>query len=83
MTPRVSVVMPAFDNAAFIEETIASILAQSFTDFELVISDHGSTDGTWESATAVRRRSEGAPHAGGPRRWCRHQLDDGDVDRQR
>ncbi|MFD6029515.1 MULTISPECIES: glycosyltransferase family 2 protein [Cellulosimicrobium] len=47
-TPRVSVVVPAYDNAAFIEETIDSILAQTFTDFELVVSDHSSTDGTWE-----------------------------------
>ena len=69
MTPRVSVVVPAFDNAAFIEETIASILAQSFTDFELVISDHGSTDGTWESvrqfADDPRVRLMQVPRGGG------------------
>lgn len=48
MSPRVSVVVPTYDNAAFVCETLGSVLAQTFTDFELVVADHGSTDGTWE-----------------------------------
>ena len=48
MTVRVSVVVPAFNNAAYIAETIDSILHQSFTDFELLIADHASTDSTKE-----------------------------------
>ena len=40
--------MPSYNNASFIEETIDSILGQSFEDFELVVADHSSTDGTWE-----------------------------------
>jgi glycosyltransferase involved in cell wall biosynthesis len=49
VTPRVSVVVPAYNSVAFIEATMRSILAQTFTDFELVVSDHNSTDGTWEA----------------------------------
>ena len=49
MTPRVSVVVPAYNSAAFIDATMRSILAQTFSDFELVVSDHSSTDGTWEA----------------------------------
>jgi glycosyltransferase involved in cell wall biosynthesis len=48
MSPRVSVVVPTYNNAAFVEDTIESILEQTFTDFELVIADHASQDGTWE-----------------------------------
>lgn len=44
---RVSVVIPAYNNADFLAETIESILAQDFDDFELIISDHSSQDATW------------------------------------
>ncbi len=46
--PTVSVIMPAYNGAAWIGETIRSVLAQSFADFELVIVDDCSTDTTWD-----------------------------------
>lgn len=48
MAPRVSVVVPAFQNAAHIEQTVRSVLEQTLADLELVVLDHHSTDGTWE-----------------------------------
>jgi glycosyltransferase involved in cell wall biosynthesis len=45
-TPVVSIVMPAYNAAPWIAETIESILAQSFSDFEVLIGDDGSTDAT-------------------------------------
>lgn len=45
-TPRVSVVMSVYNGADFAGEAIASIRAQTFTDFELVIVDDGSRDAT-------------------------------------
>lgn len=48
MTPHVSVVIPAYQNAAYIEATMDSVLAQSYTDFEVVVADHSSTDATPE-----------------------------------
>ncbi|MFV8315928.1 glycosyltransferase family 2 protein [Mycobacterium sp. 23] len=49
MTPRVSVVVPSYNSVEFIGSTMESILAQSLSDFELLVSDHSSTDGTWEA----------------------------------
>jgi glycosyltransferase involved in cell wall biosynthesis len=47
--------MPAYNHERFIGDTIESVLAQTFADFELVIVDDGSTDGT---ADAIRRFSD-------------------------
>jgi glycosyltransferase involved in cell wall biosynthesis len=43
---RVSVVVPSFNNASFIAGTISSILNQTMRDFELIVADHSSSDGT-------------------------------------
>jgi hypothetical protein len=45
-SPTVSVVMSVFNGEEFLSETIDSVLNQSFRDFEFVIVDDGSTDGT-------------------------------------
>ncbi|HCD36897.1 glycosyltransferase [Chlorobium phaeovibrioides] len=50
--PLVTVTIPMYNNARFIEETIASVLNQSFTDFELLIYDDNSTDGSFELAAS-------------------------------
>jgi hypothetical protein len=50
ISPRISVIMPAYNHEAFIAEAIASVLAQSVGDFELRIHDDGSTDGTFDVA---------------------------------
>lgn len=47
-TARVSVCIPTYNGAAFIAEALSSVLAQSFTDFELLVVDDGSNDGTLE-----------------------------------
>ncbi len=44
--PVVSVCMPAFNAGRFIDEAIASLLTQTFADFELLIIDDGSSDDT-------------------------------------
>lgn len=45
-TPRVSIGMPVCNGENYLREAVDSILAQTFTDFELIISDNGSTDAT-------------------------------------
>jgi glycosyltransferase involved in cell wall biosynthesis len=44
--PRVSIGMPVYNGELFIREALDSLLAQTFTDFELIISDNASTDDT-------------------------------------
>lgn len=44
--PRVSIGLPVYNGDRFLEEAIESILAQTYQNFELVISDNGSTDRT-------------------------------------
>lgn len=46
--PTLSVMLPTYNGARFLAEQIDSILEQSFGDFELLIADDGSTDGTPE-----------------------------------
>lgn len=45
-SPRVSVLMAAFNTANYLQQALASISSQSFADFELVVVDDGSTDGS-------------------------------------
>lgn len=46
--PQVSVLMAVFNTAAYLHEALASIRDQSFSDFELIVIDDGSTDGSRE-----------------------------------
>lgn len=53
--PKVTIGMPVFNRAAVLPETIRQVLGQTFTDFELVIYNDGSTDA---SASVVRSFSD-------------------------
>lgn len=44
--PKVSVVIPTYNHRAFIPECLESVFAQTFTDFEVIVVNDGSTDGT-------------------------------------
>jgi glycosyltransferase involved in cell wall biosynthesis len=44
--PAVSIILPTFDRAALLREAVASVLAQTFDDWELIVVDDGSTDDT-------------------------------------
>ena len=57
MSTLVSIVVPAYNNADYIAETMESVLAQTHRELEVVVADHSSTDGTWE----VLQRFAGDP----------------------
>jgi glycosyltransferase involved in cell wall biosynthesis len=44
--PEVSVILPTYNRAGHIEQAIESVIAQSFAEWELIVIDDGSTDGT-------------------------------------
>ena len=89
--PEVSVIIPSFNRAHMLGDAVRSVLGQSFTDFELIVVDDGSTDdtagvlGSWAGRLEViktRRRGVsasrnlGAEHACG--RWLAF-LDSDDL----
>jgi glycosyltransferase involved in cell wall biosynthesis len=67
--PRISIVLPCFNAAKTLEAALKSIAAQTFTDYELIVVDDGSTDGTnailtrWADADA-RIQVLTIPHRG-------------------
>ncbi|OGT05329.1 MAG: hypothetical protein A2143_10015 [Gallionellales bacterium RBG_16_57_15] len=56
MSPKVSVVIKSYNHAPYIHQTIQSVLDQSFQDFEIVVTDDGSTDGTPDIVRQFRDR---------------------------
>lgn len=46
--PIISIIIPAYNSGKFIESTLASVSNQTFTDFEIIVIDDGSTDNTAE-----------------------------------
>lgn len=72
MSPTVAVVMAAYNAAEYLGDSIDSILSQTYTDFELIVVNDGSTDGSDALIGAFadpriisfhRRRNQGKPAA--------------------
>ncbi|MGA9380619.1 MAG: glycosyltransferase family A protein, partial [Phormidium sp.] len=52
--PLISVIIPAFNSEKTIRETIESVLHQTFSDFELIVINDGSTDAILEIVTSIK-----------------------------
>lgn len=66
--PAVSVVVPVFNGEALVADAIESVLGQTLTDFELIVVDDGSTDGSAGVALAYGRRDRRIAVLEGPNR---------------
>lgn len=67
--PMISVIIACYNGAAFVEETVASVLRQSFDDFEIIMVDDCSTDETMRVLRGQRDpriRVLSTPHNMGP-----------------
>lgn len=56
MSPKVSICIPVYNGIKYIDETVRSVQAQTESDFELLIQDNCSNDGTWEYLENLRAR---------------------------
>jgi len=54
--PQVSVIIPTYNRAAWVKEAAASVLAQTYQDYELLVVDDGSTDATLETLVSLGRQ---------------------------
>jgi glycosyltransferase involved in cell wall biosynthesis len=52
--PFFSIIIPTYNREVFIEKTIRSVLDQSFTDYEVIVVDDGSTDNTKDIVSKIR-----------------------------
>jgi glycosyltransferase involved in cell wall biosynthesis len=68
MAPRISIVMPVWNGEKYLAAAIESCWAQTFPDFELIVVDDGSTDGTPEILHSYRDE-----------RLMIHRLDHGGI----
>lgn len=50
---RFSVIIPLYNKAPYVAKAIGSVLSQTFTDYELIVMDDGSTDGSFDVALKV------------------------------
>ena len=58
MSSLVSIIIPAYNAAPYLQRSVASALAQTHSDIEVVIVDDGSTDGTGAIADQLAAQDE-------------------------
>src|SRR5690606_7081522 len=52
--PRLSIVIASYNHAPFVQDSLRSVLQQDYQDFEILVTDDGSSDGTPDQVRAVQ-----------------------------
>ena len=55
-TPLVSIVVPSYNHASYVEKCIESIVNQTYKNFELIVIDDGSTDKSQEILIKLQKK---------------------------
>ncbi|WP_282747814.1 glycosyltransferase family 2 protein [Paraprevotella xylaniphila] len=66
LNPAISIIVPVFNAAQYLQECLDSILSQSFNDFELILIDDGSTDNSLSICQSYERRDSRIKTISGP-----------------
>lgn len=72
--PRVSVIMPTYNRSALCARAVESVLDQTYQDFELIVADDGSTDGTREAIEGLSDKIVYLPLKHGGRSRARNEA---------
>jgi len=81
--PRFSVVVPTYNRSEVMRRSVASVLGQTYTDFEIIVADDGSTDHTnsvVQSFADNRIRYLWLPNSGGPAKPRNVGIDEADSE---
>ena len=77
-TPLVTICLPIYNGEDYVREAIGSVLRQTFEDFELLLLDNASTDGTSEICReVVAQDPPGAPPPLGREPWVSLEPESG------
>ena len=83
-SPRLTIGLPVYNGEKYVAESLEALLGQSFTDFELIISDNASTDSTGDICRRLREAGLPGPlfppaaeHRAGPEPQLRRRAGQG------